>query len=550
MTVHRHAESSLSNSVIFPITEQQRNGLEDLRLVRFDHGDGDYEWLGTYTAYSGHSIRSELLRTRDFASFKLEPIQGRAGRNKGMALFPEKIGGEYVMVGRQDGKNLYLIRSDRIDTWDSDGVLLMEPKYPWEFIQIGNCGSPIRTDAGWLLFTHGVGAMRKYALGCALLDLDDPSKVIAPQPKPVLTAIDADRSGYVPNVIYTCGALLVGERLLDPLWHLGQRGRLRDRVGRRYSGTDGMIGCVDGDDFMTEPIIHPVILCGGSGTRLWPRSRKAKPKPFLPLVGERTLFEATLAAALDEDRLRRPVVVTGAAHIAHVDEQAGGDAQVIVEPAARNTAAAIALAAALLPADAVMLVCPSDHHIGDSAGLRRRRARRRQAGARRLAGRVRHRRATGPRPASAISARASRSRRAGLRGRPVRREARPGDRRELPRRWRLCTGTAASSPSRAGRVPGRARAAPPGNRRRGAPGGRRRARGWAAVPSRRRGFAEIDSESVDYAVMENTTPRRDGPGRHGLVGHRQLAGAARCALGATRPATRPRAMPNWSIAAT
>ena len=214
--VHRHGESTLSNSVIFPITEQQRNGLEDLRLVRFDHGDEDYEWLGTYTAYSGHSIRSELLRTRDFASFKLEPIHGRAGRNKGMALFPEKIGGEYVMVGRQDGKNLYLIRSDRLDTWDSDGVLLMEPKYPWEFIQIGNCGSPIRTEAGWLLFTHGVGAMRKYALGCALLDLDDPSKVIARSAKPVLTAIDADRAGYVPNVIYTCGALLSGEQLLIP----------------------------------------------------------------------------------------------------------------------------------------------------------------------------------------------------------------------------------------------------------------------------------------------------------------------------------------------
>jgi len=216
VTVHRHAESSLSNSVIFPITEQQRNGLEDLRLVRFDHGGGDYEWLGTYTAYSGHSIRSELLRTRDFASFTLGPIHGRAGRNKGMALFPEKIGGDYMMVGRQDGKNLYLIRSDRIDTWDSDGELLMEPKYPWEFIQIGNCGSPIRTEAGWLMFTHGVGAMRKYALGCALLDLDDPAKVIGRTARPVLTAVDADRAGYVPNVIYTCGVLLTKDRLLIP----------------------------------------------------------------------------------------------------------------------------------------------------------------------------------------------------------------------------------------------------------------------------------------------------------------------------------------------
>lgn len=216
VTVHRHADSSLSNTVIFPITEQQRNGLEDLRLVRFDHGGGDYEWIGTYTAYSGHSIRSELLRTKDFHRLLLEPIEGRAGRNKGMALFPEKIGGHYAMVGRQDGKNLFLLKSDRIDRWDSEGELLMEPKYPWEFIQIGNCGSPVKTDAGWLLFTHGVGAMRKYSLGCALLDLDDPSKVIGRTEEPVLTAVDADRSGYVPNVVYTCGVLRVGERLLVP----------------------------------------------------------------------------------------------------------------------------------------------------------------------------------------------------------------------------------------------------------------------------------------------------------------------------------------------
>lgn len=216
VTVHRHAESSLSNTVIFPITEQQRNGLEDLRLVRFDHGDHDYEWIGTYTAYSGTTIRSELLRTRDFKSFRLEPIDGKAGRNKGMALFPQKIGGQYTMVGRQDGKNLFLLRSNKLDCWDDDGVVLMQPKYPWEFIQIGNCGSPILTEAGWLMLTHGVGAMRKYALGCALLDKDDPSKVLARSREPVLTAVDADRSGYVPNVVYTCGALKVGERLLVP----------------------------------------------------------------------------------------------------------------------------------------------------------------------------------------------------------------------------------------------------------------------------------------------------------------------------------------------
>jgi len=214
--VHRHPESSLSNTVIFPITEQQAGGLEDLRLVRFDHGGGDYEWIGTYTAYSGRSIRSELLRTVDFKRFLLEPIVGRAGRNKGMALFPQKIGGKYAMVGRQDGKNLFLLKSDRIDRWNSEGQLLMEPKYPWEFIQIGNCGSPVLTDAGWLVVTHGVGAMRKYALGCALLDRDDPSKVIGRTKEPILTATDADRSGYVPNVVYTCGVMKVGERLLVP----------------------------------------------------------------------------------------------------------------------------------------------------------------------------------------------------------------------------------------------------------------------------------------------------------------------------------------------
>jgi predicted GH43/DUF377 family glycosyl hydrolase len=216
VTVHRHADSNLSNTVIFPITEQQRNGLEDLRLVRFEHAPDDYEWIGTYTAYSGSIIRSELLRTIDFKRFLLEPINGRAGRNKGMALFPEKVGGKYCMVGRQDGKNLFLLRSDRIDRWNSEGTFMMGPEYPWEFIQIGNCGSPIKTDHGWLLFTHGVGAMRKYALGCALLDLDDPSKVLGRCKEPVLTAEDADRSGYVPNVIYTCGALRVGERLLLP----------------------------------------------------------------------------------------------------------------------------------------------------------------------------------------------------------------------------------------------------------------------------------------------------------------------------------------------
>jgi predicted GH43/DUF377 family glycosyl hydrolase len=214
--VCRHPESTLSGSVIFPITEPQRNGLEDLRLVRFVNDDGAFEWIGTYTAYNGREIRSELLRTRDFRHFTLGPIEGRAGRNKGLALFPTKFGGSYYMLGRQDGKNLYLLSSERLDRWDDDGVLLLEPKFPWEFIQLGNCGSPILTDEGWLVLTHGVGAMRKYSIGAILLDRDIPSKVLARSEKPILSPKDSDREGYVPNVVYTCGAMRVGQELFMP----------------------------------------------------------------------------------------------------------------------------------------------------------------------------------------------------------------------------------------------------------------------------------------------------------------------------------------------
>jgi predicted GH43/DUF377 family glycosyl hydrolase len=214
--IHRHAENTLSGTVIFPMTDHQRNGLEDLRLVRFDHGGGDYEWIGTYTAYNGRDIRSELLRTRNFHDMTLGPIAGSAARNKGMALFPQKIGQSYYMLGRQDGKNLYLLSSDRIDEWGSEGVLLLEPKFPWEFIQLGNCGSPILTDEGWLVLTHGVGAMRKYSIGAILLDRDIPSKVIARSERPLLSAKDSDREGYVPNVVYSCGGMKVGDQLFLP----------------------------------------------------------------------------------------------------------------------------------------------------------------------------------------------------------------------------------------------------------------------------------------------------------------------------------------------
>jgi predicted GH43/DUF377 family glycosyl hydrolase len=215
VTVQRHKDTTLSGTVIFPITAAQRNGLEDLRLVKFEHDNGEAEWIGTYTAYSGREIQSELMRTKDFRSFELVPMQGPAARNKGMALFPRKVDGQYRMIGRQDGENLYLLSSDDLGTW-GEGELLLTPRYPWELVQIGNCGAPIEIDEGWLLLTHGVGAMRKYSIGAALLDKDDPSKVLGRTALPILSAADEDRSGYVPNVVYTCGAMVVGKQLFMP----------------------------------------------------------------------------------------------------------------------------------------------------------------------------------------------------------------------------------------------------------------------------------------------------------------------------------------------
>ena len=215
VSLRRHRDSSISGTVIFPVTEDQRNGLEDLRMVEFQRDSGKSEWIGTYTAYSGHGIRSELLRTRDFRDFTLTPITGGAGSDKGMGLFPRKIDGRYCMIGRHDGKNLYLLRSEKIDVWD-DSELLLEPRFPWEFVKIGNCGAPIELDEGWLVLTHGVGAMRKYAIGAVLLDKDDPSRVLGRTANPILSAADEDREGYVPNVVYTCGAIRAGDDLFLP----------------------------------------------------------------------------------------------------------------------------------------------------------------------------------------------------------------------------------------------------------------------------------------------------------------------------------------------
>ena len=215
VTVYRNEDANLSGTVIFPVTPAQANGLEDLRLTHFTHDDGSAEYIGTYTAFSGREIRSELLRTRDFRSCELAPMTGDATRNKGLALFPRKIGGRYLMVGRQDGQNMFLLDSDDVTRWNG-GKLLMAPKYAWEFIQIGNCGAPIEIDEGWLVLTHGVGAMRQYVIGAVLLDRDDPSKILGRTRYPILQAENDDRNGYVPNVVYTCGGMRVGDQLFMP----------------------------------------------------------------------------------------------------------------------------------------------------------------------------------------------------------------------------------------------------------------------------------------------------------------------------------------------
>ena len=215
VTVHRHRDSTLSGTVLFPITAAQSKGLEDMRLVRFEHPDESVEWIGTYTAYNGSVIQSELLRTRDFRAFDLVPMTGAAARNKGMALFPRKIDGQYMMIGRSDGENLFLLKSDELTHWE-EGEKILVPEFPWELVQIGNCGPPIELDEGWLLLTHGVGAMRKYSIGAALLDKRDPSKVLGRTAVPLLAAKDQDREGYVPNVVYSCGAIRHGDQLFLP----------------------------------------------------------------------------------------------------------------------------------------------------------------------------------------------------------------------------------------------------------------------------------------------------------------------------------------------
>jgi predicted GH43/DUF377 family glycosyl hydrolase len=214
VTVEFRTDEDISERVIFPVTESQSNGIEDARFVEFDD-NGRRVYYATYTAYSGRAIRSELIETADFATFRMLPLAGTASRNKGMALFPRRINGQYAMIARQDNENLYLLYSDDLLTWNG-GQAMLKPQFPWEFVQIGNCGSPIELDEGWLLLTHGVGAVRRYAIGAVLLDKADPSKVLARSHEPLVRPAPTEREGYVPNVVYTCGAMKHGNRIILP----------------------------------------------------------------------------------------------------------------------------------------------------------------------------------------------------------------------------------------------------------------------------------------------------------------------------------------------
>ncbi|RMF41716.1 MAG: glycosidase [Planctomycetota bacterium] len=214
-TIACDPESQLSERVIFPYSPTESNGIEDARFVEFRDDDGERTYYATYTAYDGHLTFPQLVETKDFITFRIATLNGPEVRNKGMALFPRKLNGMYAMLSRQDGEHLYLMYSDNIHFWYSK-ELILKPTYPWEFVQIGNCGAPIETSEGWLVLTHGVGPMRKYSIGAVLLDRNDPTKVLGRLAEPLLVPDENEREGYVPNVVYSCGAVLFGHTLILP----------------------------------------------------------------------------------------------------------------------------------------------------------------------------------------------------------------------------------------------------------------------------------------------------------------------------------------------
>ena len=208
-------DSAISERVIFPISDTEKNGIEDARFVKFKEENGEVIYYATYTAYDGISILPKLLATKDFYHFKGLPVHGELAQNKGMALFPRKINGKYAILCRIDGVNNYIAYSDNINIW-REAKLIQRPKYPWEFVQVGNCGSPIETEEGWLVITHGVGPMREYVLGASLYELDNPEKEIGRLKTPLLAPKNEEREGYVPNVIYSCGSIIHNKNLIIP----------------------------------------------------------------------------------------------------------------------------------------------------------------------------------------------------------------------------------------------------------------------------------------------------------------------------------------------
>jgi len=209
------ADSAISERVIFPAGPHETHGMEDARFVRFTDDDREVTYYATYTAFDGFEIMPQLIQTNDFASFRISTLGGAAAQNKGMALFPRRVGGKYVMLSRRDRENLHLATSTDVRHW-ADVTELHRPSRSWELLQIGNCGSPIETDEGWLVVTHGVGPMRRYVLGALLLDLDDPRRVVGQLREPLLSPESSEREGYVPNVVYSCGSMLNGRDLVLP----------------------------------------------------------------------------------------------------------------------------------------------------------------------------------------------------------------------------------------------------------------------------------------------------------------------------------------------
>lgn len=233
----------LSERILMPQSPSERNGIEDARFVKFQDDDpGTPVYYATYTAYNGRVTLPQLIETNDFTEFRMSTLNGRAATNKGMAIFPRKIKGRYVALTRSDGCNNYLSKSEDLYYWD-EAALLTVPRFPWEILKVGNCGSPIETDRGWLVITHGVGAMRKYCIGAMLLDLEDPSRVISRLPEPIVTPNENEREGYVPNVVYTCGALAHNGWLVLPY----AMGDYATTVGRIHMDEllDALVACQD-----------------------------------------------------------------------------------------------------------------------------------------------------------------------------------------------------------------------------------------------------------------------------------------------------------------